>query len=66
MLFVVLGPDLFYCFLLAEAVGDFGAWDVCPVPVDSVDGVGQGSAGGHLEIAVGVGFTDQSQAYLSQ
>ena len=53
MLFV-LGPDLFYSLLLAEAVWYGIGRGVGPVPSLISDGVGQGSAAGHLEVAIGV------------
>jgi len=55
---LICGPDLFYCLFLAEAMGDFFAWGVGPVPSLSVGGVGECSASGHLEVAVWVVVTD--------
>ena len=50
----VSGPDSFYCFLLAEAGGDSFGRGVRPVPDILSDRIGQCSAAGHLEVAVGI------------
>ncbi len=57
MLFV-FGPDYFYCFLLAEAGWDGFGRGVRPVPDILSNRVGQCSAAGHLEVAVGIVSAD--------
>ncbi len=53
-LLFVLVPDIFYGFFLSEACWDGFGRCVGPVPALISNGVGQCSAAGHLEVAVGV------------